>query len=585
VEKQSLIPANIIEEIRNKTDIIKVVSEYVQLKKRGKNYVGVCPFHSEKEPSFTVSPEKQIFHCFGCNEGGNAFTFLMKIENISFIEAVEELAAKLGISLPKSPSQIAQRSKKERLFQIMALAMQHFQKNLSSEKGSLARDYLQKRKISPATQQIFGLGYALPDWDSLFKYLVSRGVNPEDMATAGLVIPKERKNEYYDRFRNRLIFTIFDQRGRPLAFGGRALGDDEPKYLNSPETYLYHKGETLYGLSFTKENIKKEKTAVLVEGYFDAITPFQAGINNLAASLGTALTSSQAKLLVRYCDTVILAFDADSAGGIAAEKNAEILRLEGLKVKVAQLTGGKDPDEIIMKQGTLAFEKILQEALPYLTFKIKLICQKHNLNEIEARSKALKEIAALLSKTNDEFIQKEYAKQAAGLLKTDTDTVFAEIKRLTQYASSSQSSKRQITEKPHSKLEEAEKNLIAIAVQDKDALARIKEEADFSLPAIKEIAELLFAADFSGQDNIYHFLLENLPKEESKRIISSIMIREHIDDKEKIAMILEDCIKTVKQEALKQKINRLKTELKEAEAAKDTARAGEILSLLKSEIS
>ena len=584
MERQGLIPANIIEDIRNKADIVKVVSEYVGLKKRGKNYLGLCPFHSEKDASFTVSPEKQIFHCFGCNEGGNAFAFLMKMENISFVQAVEELGSKVGVKVPKSPQAAAARSKKEKLFHIMGLAAKYFQSQLSQP----ALDYLTKRKISEKTIKEFKLGYVPAGWDNLFKSLIGRGVNPEDMASLGLVLAREKKGDYYDRFRNRLIFCIQDPRGRVLAFGGRALGNEEPKYLNSPDTYIYHKGETLFGLNLSKDSIKKKKTAILVEGYFDLITPFQAGITNIVASLGTALTTNQAKLLSHYCETVIIAFDQDIAGGIAAERSIEIFRNEGLKVKVAKLQGGKDPDEIINKQGKEAFEAILEQALSYLDFKIKQICLKQNLNEIEGRSHALKEIATLLSKEKEEFVQNEYSKLAAQTLKTDAHTVFAEVKRLVQYNPRTSRKLSRVTEKPPSRLEEAEKCLISLAAQDQEMLELIKQSliADsFTLKPIQKIAALLFETDFSKKDNPHHFLLENLPDEENKKYFSALMIKEHLPHKDKKEEVIKDCLEVIKNEQGKRKIVQLKTDLKTAETNGDSQKAAEILSLLKSEIS
>ncbi|MBU1026449.1 MAG: DNA primase, partial [Candidatus Margulisbacteria bacterium] len=422
-----MIPSQLIEDIRNKADIVKVVSEYVPLKKRGKNYLGSCPFHSEKDPSFTVSPEKQIFHCFGCGEGGNAFAFLMKIENISFTEAVSELGSKVGVAVPKTANRGPTKSDKDKYFQIMTLAAQHFADNLKSPAAKGVQEYLRQRNISDTTIKQFGLGFALPGWDNLFKHLVAKGAAPENIVKSGLILRRENSSGYYDRFRNRLIFPIANHRGQVVAFGGRTLGEDNPKYLNSPDTPIYHKGETLFGLHLTKNEIKKNRTAVLVEGNFDLITPFQGGINNIVASMGTALTIYQCKLLARHCDTIVLAFDADVAGGLAAERSVELMRNQGLKVKVANLTGGKDPDEIIIKHGIEAFKKILDSSLPFLEFKIKRIFSRYNLNEIEARAKALKEVAAALSQSKDQFVQNEYAKLAAAGLKTTPENIMAEV--------------------------------------------------------------------------------------------------------------------------------------------------------------
>jgi len=583
-----MIPSQIIEEIRNKADIVKVISEYVKIKKRGKNYVGLCPFHSEKDPSFTVSPEKQLFHCFGCNQGGNVFAFIMKIENIGFAEAVEELGAKLGISVPKAAGGGPSKTEKDKIYQLMALTVKYFENCLEEKSGEAARNYLNKRGITDQTRSLFRLGFAPPGWESLFQHLVSRGVAPAFIEKSGLILPREGKSGYYDRFRNRLIFPIIDHRNRAVAFSGRSLGEEEPKYLNSPDTTIYRKGETLLGLNLSKDDIKKSKTAVMVEGNFDLINPFQAGITNMVATLGTALTVYQCKLLSRYCDTIVLAFDADSAGGVAAERSVELLRAQGLKVKVAELSGGKDPDEIIIKQGGEAFKKCLASALPFLEFKIRRILSRHNLKEIEARSKALREIARVLSQERDDFIQKEYAKLAATLLKTNAETVLAEIKRTSHYRSGTRETLRRITEKPTSKLAEAEKNLIALAVQDREALALLKEQMsleDFALPEAKAIADLLLTAEFEENSNLTHFLLENLPNEEAKKFLSRILLSEHLAETENREKILKDCMSVIKNERSKSKIEELKIKIKEAEKSGKTAEVAELLSALKSEIS
>jgi DNA primase len=598
-----MIPSQIIEEIRNKADIVKIISEYVKIRKRGKNYLGLCPFHSEKDPSFTVSPEKQLFHCFGCNEGGNVFAFIMKIENIGFAEAAQELGAKLGIAVPKVSGSGPSKSEKDKYYQVTLLAAKYFKSCLEDKAGETARSYLKQRGIADRTRDLFGLGFAPPGWDNLFKHLISRGVAPNAIEESGLILAREArlpdgqgKSGYYDRFRNRLIFPVIDHRGRVVAFGGRALGDEEPKYLNSPDTVIYRKGETLFGLNLSKDAIKKSKAAVMVEGNFDLITPFQAGITNLVATMGTALTVHQCKLLARYCDSIVLAFDADSAGGVAAERSIDLLRNQGLRVKVADLSVGKDPDEMVRKQGGEAFKNCLNSALPYLEFKIRRALARHNLKEIEARSRALREIAGILSQEQDAFVQKEYAKLAAPLLKTDADTVLSEIKRSRHYRRGGDSLRR-ITQKPSSKLAEAEKNLIALATQNQNTLKIMKEEMqieDFSLPEAKAVAELLFTADLKEVENPSHFLLDNLPSEETKKFLSQILMKEHLDlnrtgsgqaEEDKREKIVIDCVNVIKSERLKQKIEDLKLEIKEAEKSGKTERVAELLSVLKSEIS
>lgn len=580
-----MIPKEIIEEIRNKSDIVKVISEYVQLRKRGKNYLGLCPFHSEKDPSFTVSPEKQFFHCFGCNEGGNAFAFIMKMENIGFAEAVEELGAKIGVVVPKATRSGPTKNLKDKLYKIMEIASKYYQDSVNDT----VRTYLTKRKITEATRKTFQLGYAPQGWDNLFKHLVSRGVDPKLIEKTGLILARENKSGYYDRFRNRLIFSIMDQRGRTVAFGGRALGDEEPKYLNSPDTAIYHKGGTLFGLNLSKNYIKQSKTAIMVEGNFDLITPYQAGITNIVATMGTALTAQQCKLLARYCDTVIVAYDADSAGGIAAERSVELLRNQGLRVAVASLAGAKDPDELIINQGLETFKECLDTALPFVEFKIKRILLRHNIAEIESKARALREVAAILSQEQDSFIQKEYAKVAADLLRTDIDTILTEIKRKSQYPGTSRTYlARKIPEKPAAKTAQAERNIIALASQNLEALNQIKTQLtieDFLLPETKAIAALIFSWEFEAGQNLAHVLMENLADENAKKFLSRLLVSDHLSQEDKVDEILNDCLAVIKKTRQKNKIESIKLAIKEAEKSGKTDEVAKLLFALKSEIS
>ncbi|MDI6731723.1 MAG: DNA primase [Candidatus Margulisbacteria bacterium] len=581
---------DLIEDIRNKTDIVAVVSEYVQLKKRGRNYLGLCPFHSEKTASFTVSPEKQIFHCFGCHEGGNVFTFLMKIENIGFAEALAELGEKAGISVPKpGKASAASKNEQDKIYQIMQLAAKFFAANLFSPAGKEAHDYLACRKISGKTGQLYGLGYALPDWESLFKHLIERGAAPTLIEKSGLVLPREgQAGGFYDRFRRRLMVPIRDPRGRVMAFGGRALGAEEPKYLNSPESPVYHKSENLFGLDLAKEAIKKEKTAVLVEGYFDQITPFQAGINNVVASLGTAMTAWHGKILARMAETVILAFDADSAGEIAAERSVDILRKEGVRVKIAQLAGAKDPDEMVRQKGEAAFLQCLSSALPYLEFKIKRTLARCNLKDIEARASALREIAAVLGQEKDPFVQNEYAKQTAGLLQIEPDVLKQEICRLQHYTSAGKSAALRAAVKPPLKIDEAEKNLIALAVQDRGILTAIKETEtpdSFSSAEAREITALLFSPAAEKADNLIHFVLENTGDEKVKNYLSAILLREHLSEEGKKEPVLKDCLSVLHSEKKGKRIAALKTEIRAAESGGKPELAAKLLAQLKGEIS
>ena len=573
-----MIPPKIIEEIRSKTDIVAVVSEYVKLRKTGKNYVGLCPFHSEKTPSFTVSAEKQLYHCFGCGEGGNVFSFIMKIENINFLEAVKELGARVGVNVESFEFSKSIKTSKEKLYEVMTIAAKYFRKCLEEKGGERAVNYLKQRGISEEVSKTFNLGFAPEGWDNLFRYLISRGVAPELIEQAGLTLPRQEKSGYYDRFRNRLIFPIMDLRGRTIAFSGRSLDNSDPKYLNSPETVIYRKGETIFGLNLTKDFVKKERTAILVEGNFDLISLFQHGFRNLAAPLGTALTLSQCKLLARFAENIVLAFDSDAAGSLAAERAAELLQNEGLTVKVVNLGSAKDPDELIKISGAEIFRKALSEALPFLKFKC--IFAKHNLNEIEARARALREAAKVLNQEKDPFIQKEYTKFTAHSLQVDFETVLAEIKRQKFYPKWSDRNLRQMVEKPTSKVFEAEKTIVSLALQNHEALTIIKKELkpeEFTYPETKLIAQMLYDIDLKESKDPVHFLLDNIPDESAKKLLTMISVSEITANQE---IVLTDCVKVIKNEYLTKKIKALKDELQKAEQEGKKEKVAELLSNL-----
>lgn len=346
------IPEEIIEEIRARADIREIVSEFVTLQKRGKYYTGLCPFHGEKKPSFTVNVDRQIFHCFGCGEGGNVFKFLMKINNLSFPEAVRSLAAKVGVDLPAREfrGEGAEPGRRERLLRANRLAAEFFQSTLALPESVKARSYLEGRGMSREAFRRFSIGYAPDGWHFLKNHLERMNVSPGEGEEAGLLVRKDR-DRFYDRFRDRVMFPVKDLNGNVVAFGGRVLGPGEPKYLNSPETPVYTKGRVLYGLFDTKEEIRTSDRAVLVEGYMDFLSLWQGGVRNVVASLGTALTRQQVQILRRFSKNVVLLFDPDQAGRHAAERSLRLFLEEGIHGWVVLLPEGLDPDAFIRKSG------------------------------------------------------------------------------------------------------------------------------------------------------------------------------------------------------------------------------------------
>jgi DNA primase len=362
-------PEEIIEEIRVNNDIVELAQEYVKLERKGKDYFGLCPFHKEKTPSFSVVPSKQIFYCFGCGKGGNVIQLVMYAENLDFIEALKLLADRARISLPENSGSLQTEKVrlKDTVLRVNKEAAKFFFSSLKSDKGKSARAYLERRGIKEKTAIRFGIGFSCGDWDSLFKYLLSKGFNEESIAASGLV-SKKKTGGYYDRFRDRIMFPISDLRGNIIGFGGRVLDGSQPKYLNSPETIIFNKRKNLYGLNYAKRSGLKK--LIVVEGYMDVISLHQSGIINAVASLGTALTQTQGRLLNKYAEEIIISFDSDTAGQAAAMRGIDILGDMGANVKVLSIPDRKDPDEYVRNNGPKAFERLLDSAQTLLEYKI-----------------------------------------------------------------------------------------------------------------------------------------------------------------------------------------------------------------------
>jgi DNA primase len=391
------IPDEIIQKIKNENDVVDIVSEVVRLKRSGKNYMGLCPFHKEKSPSFSVSSDKQIYKCFGCGEAGNVFTFLMKYRNMDFIEAVKYLADRANITIEYNDDKTrAYEEQKKRLYKLNVEAARFFYSNLVKNKK--AQKYFTARGISVSTMKRFGLGFAPDSWHSLLDGLKRKGYTELDMLNLGLIIKSEKGN-MYDRFRNRIMFPVFDYSGRVIGFGGRVLDDSKPKYLNSPESLIFQKGINLYGLNFALKN-KSNRIFIIVEGYMDCISLHQYGITNVVASLGTALTERQAKLLRRYADKIIMAYDADGAGQAATIRGMEILRKEGLDVRIMSMPSGKDPDEFIRANGKEAFLRIADKAMSLIDYKIKKAAEGVNFNDSQEVIKYIKKATEVLAELN-----------------------------------------------------------------------------------------------------------------------------------------------------------------------------------------
>ena len=392
------ISEEILEKIKEENDIVDIISESVRLKKAGRSFSGLCPFHNEKSPSFSVSQEKQIYKCFGCGESGNVITFVMKNKNMNFIDAVKYLADRANILLEDEKRVNPTAKKKELLYKVNVEAGRFFFSNLRSNK--MAMEYFLNRGIRQETIKRFGLGYAKDSWNSLLFHLRKLGFSENILLEAGLVLTSEKTGNKYDRFRNRVMFPVFDYRGKVIGFGGRVLDDSKPKYLNSPETLVFQKGTNLYGLNFAIKSNMKERYFIIVEGYMDLISLHQHGITNVVASLGTALTVNQARLLKRYADKVIISYDADVAGQTATMRGLEILKDVGFDVRVLSIPQGKDPDEYVRSNGRDAFMKLINEAEGLVEYRIKKAGENINFKDSNDLVKYGKKVTEILAKVN-----------------------------------------------------------------------------------------------------------------------------------------------------------------------------------------
>jgi DNA primase len=395
-----------IEEVRESANVVDIISEYVQLRKRGKNYVGLCPFHTEKTPSFTVSDEKQIFHCFGCHTGGNIFKFLMEYKKISFVESVQELAEQLGIALDYEESAYEEQdSEQEILYEINTQAAKYFLNNLLNDKEAEGvRNYLKERNIKPQTFRAFGLGYTLKGWENFINFAKENGIDLERAEKLGL-IGKSNDGRYYDKLAGRLIIPIFSPNGRVVAFAGRILDPNEKgaKYINSPESLIYIKGRVLYGLSHAKDEIRRLGKAILVEGYMDLISLYQNGVKNVVAVSGTALTDEQVQLLSRYTKDVVLLFDSDTAGIKASMRSIELLLKRDMEVKIVSLPEGDDPDSFINKNGKDKFDELLKKAENFIEFQTRYFDSLGKFDDPASAADAIRELVKPLAIINDEL--------------------------------------------------------------------------------------------------------------------------------------------------------------------------------------
>ena len=525
------------EEIRSANDIVEVISQYVVLKRSGRNYFGLCPFHNEKSPSFSVSPDRQYFHCFGCHKGGDVFTFISEIEKVSFKESVEILAERARIQLPTIENEgfNAKQYLKDRMFKINLEAALFYHERLYKPLAKIAQDYVKQRKMDNATLKAFKIGYS-GEYNELYKMLKVKGFKDEEILATGLVNKNDR-GEFIDRFRKRLMFPIMTVNGKVVAFGGRRLDNNEKmaKYINSNENLIYSKKKHLFALNIAKQT--NEKKLILVEGYMDAISLHQRGIHNVVASLGTALTEEQGRLLARYGEQIILSYDSDGAGQEAILRALEILNKLGCDARVIQMEGAKDPDEYIIKYGSGRFNLLVDNAISLVEFKIKMLKNKYNLENATDKVKFLKEITKILAKVENKIEREIYVEKVAEQYQISKEAIYAEVNKLAYTSAPTQeilnhkiSSESIKTEEVNETTVKREKMILYLLINNYDeSFEKIKSvisENDFKVELNKKIFKTIMEIKDGNKEQILS-AISNIEDQDIQAHISEIMVTDY----------------------------------------------------------
>ena len=577
-----------IDDLRRQADIVRVIQDYVSLKKKGSNWMACCPFHKEKTPSFSVSPAKEIFYCFGCGKGGSVFNFVMEIESVSFPEAIKIVAEKSGVPLPRLVEDKRyddRRREADDIIQLNTWALEWWEQHLQSgiEDARIARDYLSRREISDETRTTFRLGFSPNSWDALSLHLRQKGATQVQIENSGLVVKKEEGGSY-DRFRGRLMFPVFDVQGRPIAFGGRTLKPDEPaKYINSPETSVYVKGRNLFGLNLTRNDIRDKKYAILVEGFLDLIIPYQFGIRNVVAGLGTALTADQVKLLTRFARKVVVNYDGDRAGVQAAKRAIEVLLPEDIDIKILVLPDRADPDEFIRQFGANEYQRRRGEAKSHLQFIIDQAVADRNLHRPVEKAAAVEEVLPYIRSVRSRIQKREYFDIAMDALGIDKDNVNSSAWRRELWHSvrSPEGAKVDI-KRSVSRFRAptpAEQRLLNLLLSNEDlrhAVLPMLNPDDYEDLPTAAIFRAMLELDRQGIDINFESLSEKFADDaEATALLPNVIMNSSLHASNEYYSP-EECVYTFRLMKLDQRIEELRSELKMAERDGDSDRVSQI---------
>lgn len=574
----SFYTEEILELVKDANDIVDVVSEYVKLKRSGRNYFGLCPFHSEKTPSFSVSPEKQIFYCFGCGVGGNVIHFIIKIENLSFVEAVKFLAERARIELPEADDRNFDYKSvklKEEILKINAEAGRYFYSNLIGPKGTKAREYLVNRGISDVEIKKFGLGYADEESNDLVDFLQRKGFSEEVILASGLVY-KSKKNELRDKFKSRIIFPILDAKDRIVGFGGRVLDNSLPKYLNSPETLVFNKRKNLYGLNLARRS--GERTVIVVEGYMDVISLHKYGMTNVVATLGTSFTQEQARLLRKYFEEIIIAYDSDVAGQNAAMRGLELISNMDIPVKIVRFEGAKDPDEFVRKNGIELFKEVVANAKSLVEYKIEVLKNQFNLNDINQKVKFVNKVVSVLVKVQSDIERDAYVKKISKETGISVEPIYAVMDKILyskekplKTSKSSLQNLQQITKEQtdiNVKVLQAERKLISLlSMNNKELFKLVREKInpeDLSSQINRKIIQIIYEIYQNKGEIKFLDVMDRLESEEEVNTYAEIVQSEDNIDID-VFKAADQLIEVIEKEKLKLRRQKIILEMKNTE--------------------
>jgi DNA primase len=574
------LPRGFADDVKNQGDIVRVVSDYVSLKRRGSNYLAICPFHSEKTPSFTVHPGKGLFKCFGCGVGGSIFDFVMRIEGCGFPESVRIVAQKCGIPIPaveetEDHKRIAQT--RENVLRLNEWAAKYFENQLMEPTGAAAREYIQSRGLKEETRKLFRIGFAPDNWEGLVNHLRELGATTDELDSSGLAVLRDTGG-LYDRFRGRVMFPITDSQGRVIAFGGRVMGNGEPKYLNSPETAVYTKGRNLYGLALAKNEIRNLGFAILVEGYLDCIIPYQEGIINVVASLGTALTDSQVRLLRRYMDhpQIVVNFDPDSAGQTATMRSIEMLLVEGFKINILRVPSDEDPDEFVRAHGASEFRALLKTTQPYIEYIIDRSIAAHDTSRPAGKVAAINDILPHLARMRDKVARADHADQLADRLKIDSRTVRDELKRTATNRRPALDGQRL---RAAEAMTVAERQLLELMLSNeyvRRAMLSTLEEDEYAELATGAIFAAIVSTERDGSDPDFASLSAHIETDMERDLLPALLMSDLAwaggDDFDTLLKKATEALSSLRRRQLERKLDTIQMEIGQAEREHDEAR-------------